>query len=718
MRLSKVQITNFRALNDVDITLSQFGCLIGENNSGKSSVLQAIGLVIPGAPFKCTKSDFYDTSKEIRIQLDLVYVTKDDYARIPDEEARSRLQSSEVRGAITFVRIFNLDGDKVTTPQLHVIDLVAKEPRFTPSGVKGAVTGSGAELRTNVVAVYPELETILDAKPVQAEVKKKIQELIDAVEPDGFYSVPVPLKSGLDTSVKAFLPEVIYIQAVKDVADDIKTTDSATFGKLLGILLDTVRPKFAGMEKEFQKIQRKMSRVINDKGELEDGRDAEFQHIETIINGFVAESFPDTSLQLRVPAPELKTIFNNAELSVNDGHESSVVSKGDGLKRSVAFAILRTYMKLKTEGFPIGADAPTDDKVSAASAPITGTYLLMYEEPELYLHPRAQRQLFQALQTFAVEHHVLVTTHSPLFLDPLQTKSFTKLMKEPGIKGRSPVSIPMPIDLTVVSERDAFQLICHENNEIAFFSRTVVLVEGDSDSIVLPHLARLINPLWDAMASGVSFARIGGKSNIARYRKFFKQFGVRVHVIADRDSLCRGFDGLDPNPAATAAQRTMLEKIDTAAAALPPAVYSAERLKKIQTTGDIKQIWIATEELYRAWNGSAGGLADITEGLRSFFAATKNRERAQIMSAGDVMIDALRDKVILELNKDKTHILARGDLESYYPNSGGSAIEKIKAAIDFCDSCADISAYRSSSVQDPDDALRELTTILQSVFAS
>jgi putative ATP-dependent endonuclease of OLD family len=313
MKLSNVRITNFRALNDVEIPLSQFGCLIGENNSGKSSVLHAIGLVIPGAPFKCTKSDFYDVGKEIRIQLDLVKVTEDDYARIPDEEARTRLQSSEVSGAVTFVRIFNLDGDKVTSPQLHVIDRVAKESRFTPAGVKDAVTGAGAELRTNVLAVYPELATVLAPKPVQATVKDEIQKLINALQPEDFDSVPVPLKSGLDTSVKAFLPEVIYIQAVKDVADDIKTTDSATFGKLLGILLETVRPKFAGMEKEFEKTQKRMSRVLNDEGELEDGRDAEFLHIENVINGFVAESFPDTSLQLRVPAPELKTIFNNAE---------------------------------------------------------------------------------------------------------------------------------------------------------------------------------------------------------------------------------------------------------------------------------------------------------------------------------------------------------------------------------------------------------------------
>jgi putative ATP-dependent endonuclease of OLD family len=257
MKLSDVRIANFRALNEVEIPLSQFGCLIGENNSGKSSVLHAIGLVIPGAPFKCAKSDFYDESKEIRIQLDLVGVSKDDYARIPDEEARARLESSEVNGAISFVRFFNLDREKVVSPQLHVIDRVAKESRFTSTGVKDAVTGAGAELRKNVVAIYPELETLLGPKPVQAAVKDEIQKLIDGLKPADFDSVPVPLKSGLETSVKAFLPEVIYIQAVKDVADDIKTTDSATFGKLLGILLDTVRPKFAGMERNSKRSKRK-----------------------------------------------------------------------------------------------------------------------------------------------------------------------------------------------------------------------------------------------------------------------------------------------------------------------------------------------------------------------------------------------------------------------------------------------------------------------------
>ena len=65
----------------------------------------------------------------------------------------------------------------------------------------------------------------------------------------------------------------------------------------------------------------------------------------------------------------------------------------------------------------------------------------------------------------------------------------------------------------------------------------MVLVEGDSDYIVFPHLARLIDPVWDCGQLPVRFARIGGKGNIRRYRDFFRRFGAQVLVVADLDFL-------------------------------------------------------------------------------------------------------------------------------------------------------------------------------------
>ena len=45
------------------------------------------------------------------------------------------------------------------------------------------------------------------------------------------------LPTGIDKSIEPMLPDPIYIPAVKDLADDIKTTESTPFGKILAILL-------------------------------------------------------------------------------------------------------------------------------------------------------------------------------------------------------------------------------------------------------------------------------------------------------------------------------------------------------------------------------------------------------------------------------------------------------------------------------------------------
>ncbi len=67
MRLTQLSITNYKALRDVTIPLSRFGCLIGENNSGKSSFLQALSLFFSGS--KLAASHFFDESQPIRIAV-------------------------------------------------------------------------------------------------------------------------------------------------------------------------------------------------------------------------------------------------------------------------------------------------------------------------------------------------------------------------------------------------------------------------------------------------------------------------------------------------------------------------------------------------------------------------------------------------------------------------------------------------------------------------
>lgn len=52
MKLGELEIHNYKALKEVRIPLSKFVCLIGENNAGKSSVLQAVKLLIDGGTWE------------------------------------------------------------------------------------------------------------------------------------------------------------------------------------------------------------------------------------------------------------------------------------------------------------------------------------------------------------------------------------------------------------------------------------------------------------------------------------------------------------------------------------------------------------------------------------------------------------------------------------------------------------------------------------------
>src|SRR3990172_12831051 len=217
----------------------------------------------------------------------------------------------------------------------------------------------------------------------------------------------------------------------------------------------------------FEMLSRKLTRLIGADGSVEDNRLEEIRKIERTIQAYVRESFANVSLEIDIPPPELKSVLSTARILADDGMKGPLELKGDGLRRAVVFAILRAYVEF--------ARAATKDG-GPENAPERG-YLLLFEEPELFLHPDAQKILFDALGVFSKKNHVIVTTHSPLFLGPNATATFVRLTKrtEPG--KNKPFAVSHPIDLSELAPKDEFQIICFENNNAALFAKQVVLVE-------------------------------------------------------------------------------------------------------------------------------------------------------------------------------------------------------------------------------------------------
>lgn len=687
MRLTGLSITNYRALRDVTIPLSRFGCLIGENNAGKSSFLQALSLFFSGS--KLAASHFFDESKPIRVAVTFEGISEADLARLA-EEHRTRVAGIIKSGRIVLVRAY----DTTNKSSLLYNTLTPTDTRFSAEQIAALVKGgrAGQAFVTKVVQAFPELNGIVDTTMNQDAVRQRIQELADALPDHQKTATDQPLPTGIDKSIEPMLPDPIYIPAVKDLADDIKTTESTPFGKILAILLQAVESKLPDAQRLFEELNAKLNRVQQPDGTVVDGRLDEMKLIESTVEKYVRESFSDVALRITIPPPELKTVFSSAHIYANDGVDGLIDSKGDGLRRAIVFSILRSYVELKAKLAPVAP--PVEEPAQEAEPtkprpePAPASYLLLFEEPELFLHPKAQHILFDALRVFAREHHVLVTTHSPMFFGPGATETFVKLRKvSDAATAPRPFTLVQPVDLSDMTAKDQFQIICFENNNAAFFAETVVLVEGDSDYLLMPHIARTLDPSWDVAKVPVVFARITGKGNIRRYREFFTKFEVQVPVIADLDLLVNGFDHIVPDNAVKTARDNLLAKVDELI--MPNANGpSAKDAKDAHESGELRGLWRKVRGVREDLKAGTCTQAEHDAAVEAFFAWQRKADRLAVLKTStDVQMLKLKYHLLEMLRAVDVYVLERGAIEQYYPDTIMGA-DKPSRAQDFCSKVA------------------------------
>lgn len=731
MTLESISIKNYRALRDVEIPFSQFVCLTGENNAGKSSVLQAISLFLRGSSL--SSSNYFDASSEITISVGFTEVGEKDL-KLLAEEHRSKIEPLIHDGKLKLVRKWGIDGKS----QIGYFGLVPKEDRFQSASIEALVTRqkAGTSFRDKVLGVYPELEGKVSASSTQAAVKEAIKALGDAQPNSEKEERFVVLPTGGGFSISPMLPEPIYIPAVKDLRDETKAGESSSFGKILGIVMDWIEPQLGNANKLFKDLAKNITRIRNEAGEVEDHRLDDIKAIETRIQGYLQESFATVSVELEIPPPSIKSVLSTAQLLADDGIKGPLDFKGDGLRRAVVFSILRTYVQFAADHEKREADksrAPAEAPEASASI-TTGSedvtnemanapqYLLLFEEPELFLHPDAQKILFEALRVFSSNHHVVVTTHSPLFLGPDATATFVRLSKTKTPSIAKPFTLAKHVNLTLDS-KDSFQIICFENNNAAFFSKRVVLVEGDSDIIVFPHVASLLDREWQCSRHSVAFARIQGKGNIRRYRSFFKTFGVRVFVIGDLDVLNEGFEHLDPNSELKELHQNLNNQINRVVSSNGPVpAPNSKTLKQAHSKTSLQTLWENVRQARIAAEAEPSLFPQFDAAVTEFFQfETKSQRRDVLKSANDPGVHEAKAKLLAALRRFDIFILEKGDIESYYP-VGVTGDDKPSKAQSFCRNVATreqvVQCCREISCPETSITKPELEIILGAIFSA
>lgn len=651
MRLEAIEISNFKGLRQAEYAPRSFTCLVGENNAGKSSILQTVVYAL-NRPTELPRNVFYNEAQPITLKCSFDDIKEADLLRLA-EEHREKIRPLVYDGRFSLVVRFHC-GDKV---DLKVIKKTPLEGRLQDQEINEILKGKrgGAILRAFEES-YPEWAEDLPEGCNLGQAKEYLASCIQELPDDYFGFDEAPLPSGISSSIKSFLPEPIYIPAVKNINDDLKTTQSTSFGRLLGLLLEELSPDLENINESLANLRRMLNRVVEGGVEI-DERHEKVKELELLVEKFLGENFPRVRVELEVPPPELKTILNTAQIYVDDGTRDLIDHKGDGIKRSLTFALLRAYVHQLEQR----RAAAQEEEV------VNQPLVFLFEEPELYLHPKSQRIFFDTLESISRSYQVMVTTHSPIFFSPGVTAKFIRVSKKD--EDPKPIGKLFPVDFELDAESaETFRLAKFEHAEAGFFASKVVLFEGESDDLFLSHVAKTLNSDWDFSRENIAMVRVGGKGNFSRFRRFFELFGIEVLVITDLDALFDGYHHLGASKNCTNIRNFVLQEIDERINALGiKADLNSQQIKKKITKDSWRDRYEAAKSALQQAQGGAPIDDALLNNLDALFVWENSDARFKAV-VGDAaarlavlpLLDALRGEGI--------SVLSRGAIEDYYPD--------------------------------------------------
>ncbi|PGZ63748.1 ATP-dependent endonuclease [Bacillus cereus] len=474
MKLTKVKIFNFRSFcNEETIDLEELTAIIGSNNSGKTTLLQALLKLFgeTSGEREILKSDFHVPNNPPPRTWNGNYLHIDVTIELPDDVY---LPSS--------FQTFEGDGK---TKSIRIRKVAQKRDGNNPEGI----------IESKVYCVSPSSD-----------------------DPSGYAMTEIS---------KDYLSviKVIYIPALRNPNEQLKMIS----GTLLWRFINRINFK-----DQFKKDISNQIRGINKIIDKQEGMSKLKEIIRKEWNNYHNES-KYSNVNLTINPNNIEDILEKIEANFSPigGVKSySVDTLGDGLRSIFYLSLVGSLLKIEEDILKETSADPllSDDETTFSNKPPSLT-LIAVEEPENHVAPHLLGKIVNNLREISEGKNtqVILSSHSASIIkriEPIEIRHFrkSKKMGETTIK-----KIYLPD-----KELDEYKYVKEAIKAYPeiYFSSLVILGEGDSEEIIIPRVLEVCGV--DIHTHEISIVPLGGR-HVNHFWKLLTQLGIPFITLLDLD---------------------------------------------------------------------------------------------------------------------------------------------------------------------------------------
>lgn len=509
MKIEKITIKNWRSIKDQVIYAQDLMVIIGQNNHGKSNLLSSILFFF--GEIKHHDLDFHKGSTELFVELQFGCLDESDnttFKKYLTSEGKIVVRKTAYLGGSFEYRGYI---ENPTEEWLQEANASAYTKRELASSLP-------------FHPFIPATGRISKQDIVNAQAAY-IQQNRDAI--NFSYELEATNFLGLKSVASGIFGEVYFIPAVKEASDDFTSKDSSVFGKMYSdvvALMSESNDEWKTTKENLGKLFETLNKKDKD-GNVNEGRPKQLSDFEEELATELVTW--GARVDIEISSPDIESVFKaNTQVWVDDGVRTDIKRKGHGLQRALTVALIQVVAKRA-----IAAAASNGDEGEGARKVSNSRYFI-FEEPELYLHPQAQRSLFDSFVNLSESgSQVILCTHSSGLIDVERYKSIYIATKETG---SDETTVKQCVDdLFEGDAKKDFNLsywINPDRGEL-FFASKVVLLEGATEKTVFPLLAKKIG----VFRYDYTLIDCGSKDNIPLYVKLLNKFKIPYVAVYDRD---------------------------------------------------------------------------------------------------------------------------------------------------------------------------------------